>query len=111
METLDAIELESRLASLDSLIADLNSGQFRRTTFLPWEIEFLLDVQACNLGEANKKGLLKRYQKAAHRWCDRGGRTFLLLSEYLAKRHRRTPVKGGFAPDSAPLADEVNELS
>jgi hypothetical protein len=111
METLCAVELEYRLASLDRLIADLISGQFRRTTFQPWEIEFLLDIQSCHLGELDKKKLLKRYQKAAHRWCDRGGRTLLLLSDYLAKRHRRTPVNGSFAPDSAPLDDEIDELS
>ncbi len=111
MEILSAFELESRLNSLDKLIADLISGQFRRNTFQPWEIAILLDIQACNLGDANKKELLRRYQKAAHRWFDRGGRTMLLLSDYLAKRHRRSPVNGGYAPDTAPLEDQADELS
>jgi hypothetical protein len=34
-----------------------------------------------------------------------------LLSDYRARRHCRAPVKGGYAPDAAPLDDEVNELS
>ena len=55
--------------------------------------------------------MLQRYQKAAHRWFDRGGRTLLLLSDYLAKRHRRAPVNGALAPDSAPLEEEPDEVS
>jgi hypothetical protein len=35
----------------------------------------------------------------------------LLLSDYLAKRHRRAPVNGALAPDSAPLIDDPDELS
>ena len=111
METLSAYDLETRLNALDRLIADLLSGEFRRTTFQPWEIAMLLDIQSCPVVESNKKELLRRYQKAAHRWFDRGGRTLLLLSDYLAKRHRRTPVNGEFAPDTAPLEEEPDELS
>jgi hypothetical protein len=111
MKILPAFELERRLAHLDQLVADLSAGQFRRTTFQPWEVELLLDIQACNIGDSNKKELLKRYQRAAHRWFDRGGRTILLLSDYMAKRHRRTPVDGCYAPDCAPSEDEVNKLS
>jgi hypothetical protein len=108
-ETLSAYEVESRLAYFDKMIADLASGQFRRTTFQPWEVEVLLDIQSVNLGEANRKALLRRYQRAAHRWFERGGRTLLRMSDYLAKRHRRAPVNGGFAPQSAPLEDEAGE--
>jgi hypothetical protein len=111
MEILPAFELESRLATLDKLVVDLIAGHFRRTTFRPWEVAVLLDIQSCNEGESNKKELLKRYQKAAHRWFDRGGRTLLLLSDYVAKRHRRSPVNGGYATDTAPLEERVNELS
>jgi hypothetical protein len=111
MNTLPAFELERRLAHLDQLVADLSAGKFRRTTFQPWEIEFLLDIQACNIGDSNKKVLLKRYQRAAHRWFDRGGRTILLLSDYMAKRHRGTPVNGSYAMENAPLEEEANELS
>jgi hypothetical protein len=111
MEILPAYELERRLASFDSLIAELAAGEIRRTTFEPWEVQLMLDIQACQVEDANKKEMLRRYQKAAHRWLERGGRTVLLLSDYLAKRHRRTPVNGALAPDSAPLEDDTDELS
>ncbi len=111
MEILPAFELENRLVHLDNLVADLASGRFRRTTFQPWEVEFLLDLHACDVRERNRKELLRRYRKAAHRWFERGGRTLLLLSDYLAKRHRRTPVNGNYAPDFIVLEYQDNELS
>ncbi|MGD0579796.1 MAG: hypothetical protein ABSC08_12795 [Bryobacteraceae bacterium] len=111
MEVLPAFELERRLAYLDTMIAELAAGEFRRTTFEPWEIQVLLDIQSCEAEDVNKKEMLRRYQRAAHRWFDRGGRTVLLLSDYLARRHRRAPVNGALAPDSAPLEDEPDELS
>jgi hypothetical protein len=111
MDTFLAFELERRLANLDTLLADLTSGRFHRTTFQPWEVEVLLDIQACNVGDANKKKLLKRYQKAAHRWFDRGGRTLLMLSDYRARRHCQAPVNGGFAPVAAPSESTADELS
>lgn len=100
MDTLSAFELEIRLAQLDRLLADVMAGEFRRTTFQPWEVEILLDIQACRVDESDAEELLKRYRKAAHRWFDRGGRTLLLFSDYLAKRHRRAPVRGEYSPAS-----------
>lgn len=111
MEILPAHELERRLTYFDSLIAELAAGEIRRTTFEPWEVEVLLDIQSCQTEDGNKKEMLRRYQRAAHRWLERGGRTILLLSDYLAKRHRRTPVHGALAPDSAPLEDDPDELA
>src|ERR1039458_9026550 len=103
MALICAFDLERRLGYFDQVVADLISGNFRRNTFQPWEIEILLDIQACGIPDSNKRETLRRYQKAAHRWVDRGGRTMLLLSEYLAKRHRRTPLNGNFAPEDAQL--------
>jgi hypothetical protein len=111
MGVLSAYELEHRLGYLDQMIADLVSGQFRRTTFQHWEVEVLLDIQGCEIPESNRKEILRRYQKASHRWFERGGRTLLLLSDYLAKRHRKSPVNGEFAPDDAPEDADPDELS
>jgi hypothetical protein len=97
MDTLLSSELDSHLEHLDKLLGELMAGEFQRNTFQPWEIEVLLDIQACTAGEPNRSELLRRYQRAAHRWFERGGRTLLLLSDYLAKRHCRPPVNGTFA--------------
>lgn len=84
---LSAYELEGRLRRFNKLIQELLGGRLNRNTFHPWEIEILLDIDSCNLGNLNRRELLKRYQKAANKYVERGGRTLLKLSEYLAKKH------------------------
>ncbi len=103
METLPASELENRLAQLDKMLEDLISGRLRRTTFQPWEVEVLLEIQACRMSDSKRKMLLRRYQKAVHRWFSRGERTLLSFSDYLAKRRRGDPFDGGYAPTGGPV--------
>lgn len=88
-------ELETRLIQFNKLMAELVRGRIQRTTFQPWEIEILLDIEACDLRDGNRRQALKRYQRAANRYVDRGGRTMLKLSEYLAKKHRGVGLVGG----------------
>lgn len=87
-------ELEARLVHFNRLMAELVRGRIQRTTFQPWEIEILLDIEACDLKDGNRRQVLKRYQRAANRYLDRGGRTILRLSEYLAKKHRGAVSSG-----------------
>lgn len=101
---LSAYELEGRLRQFNKLIQELLRGRLNRNTFQPWEIEILLDIDSCQLGDTNRRELLKRYQKAANRYYERGGRTLLKLSEYLAGKHRPRP-------DAAqePASDSASE--
>ncbi len=64
----------------------------KRNTFRPWEIELLLDIDACDLNGSNRRETLRRYQRAVKRQVERGAPKPMLLSEYLAKRKskRRT---------------------
>src|SRR5215813_84592 len=84
------------LAQFNRLIQELLRGNMHRNTFRPWEIELLLDIEACNLREASKRETLRRYQKAMQRHMEKGARLPLKLSEYLealkAKRTAQTPV-------------------
>lgn len=81
-------ELEPRLVQFNKLITELLRGRIQRNTFQPWEIELLLDIEACHLRETSRRETLRRYQKAANRFVERGGRQLLKLSDYLAKKHR-----------------------
>ncbi len=85
---LSAYELEARLHQFNRLIQELLRGRLNRNTFQPWEVEILLDIESCDLSSHNKRELLQRYQKAANRYVEHGGRTLLKLSEYLAGKHR-----------------------
>src|SRR6266436_691532 len=71
------------LAQFNRLMQELLRGTMHRNTFRPWEIELLLDIEACNLRETNKRDTLRRYQKAVQRQMEKGARLPLKLSEYL----------------------------
>ena len=71
------------LAQFNRLIQELLRGNMHRNTFRPWEIELLLDIEACSLRESNKRDILRRYQKAVQRQMEKGARLPMKLSEYL----------------------------
>lgn len=80
VETLDS---EAILARFNKLVHDLLRGTMNRNTFQPWEIEILLDIEACNLRDAVGRETLRRYQKAVQRAMEKGAPKPLRLSEYL----------------------------
>ena len=88
-------ELEARLNRFNRLLAELISGDLSRNAYQSWEVELLLDIEACQLLRSNRREVLRRYQKAANRFVERGGRRLLKLSEYLAGAHRNPPPAAG----------------
>jgi hypothetical protein len=90
---------EAVLAQFNRLIQELLRGNMHRNTFRPWEIDILLDIEACSLRDASKRETLRRYQKAVQRHMDKGARLPLKLSEYLeaVKSKRATPPAGPVA--------------
>ena len=80
VETLDS---EARLNRFNRLMQELIRGSMNRNTFHPWEIEILLDIEACQMKEPVKRETLRRYQKAVQRAMEKGAPTPLRLSEYL----------------------------
>ena len=77
---------EARLNRFNKLLQELVRGTMSRNTFQPWEIEILLDIEACNLRDGVKRENLRRYQKAVQRAMDKGASTPFLLSEYLSDK-------------------------
>jgi hypothetical protein len=71
------------LNRFNKLLAELVRGTMNRNTFQPWEIEILLDIEACNLRDGVKKETLRRYQKAVQRAMEKGAPTPFHLSQYL----------------------------
>jgi hypothetical protein len=80
VETSDS---EARLNRFNRLLQELIRGNMNRNTFHPWEIEILLDIEACQLLEPVKRETLRRYQKAVQRSMEKGAPMPLRLSEYL----------------------------
>jgi hypothetical protein len=87
-ETQDA---EVVLHRFNKLLQELVRGNVSRNTFQPWEIEILLDIEACNLREAVKRETLRRYQKAVQRAMEKGARTPFKLSQYLEGKKSAIP--------------------
>src|SRR5829696_2520404 len=71
------------LAQFNRLIQEVLRGNMHRNTFRPWEVELLLDIEACNLRDASRRETLRRYQRAVQRHMEKGARLPLKLSEYL----------------------------
>ena len=89
------------LAQFNRLVQELLRGNMQRNTFRPWEIELLLDIEACNLRESAKRETLRRYQKAVQRHMEKGARLPLKLSEYLEAVKGKRKVPAGQTPVSA----------
>ncbi|MCW5982904.1 MAG: hypothetical protein KIT09_32745 [Bryobacteraceae bacterium] len=92
---------EAVLNRFNRLIVELLRGTFSRNCFRRWEVELLLDIEECNLTGANRREILRRYQKAVQRHMENGGTEPLKLSEYLARR----PRKGRSTANGNPTED------
>jgi len=104
VETLDS---EARLYRFNRLMQELIRGSMNRNTFHPWEIEILLDIEACQIREPVKRETLRRYQKAVQRAMEKGAPTPLRLSEYLSGKKGAAAAQAS-APKSAesPLTSQ-----
>ncbi|MBV9769219.1 MAG: hypothetical protein JOZ32_06590 [Bryobacterales bacterium] len=96
----ETIDSEARLNRFNRLMQELIRGSMSRNTFQPWEIQILLDIDACRVREPVKRETLRRYQKAVQRAMDKGAPLPFCLSEYLngkkgagVQAASRTPVE------------------
>jgi hypothetical protein len=88
VQTLDS---EARLNRFNRLMQELIRGAMNRNTFQPWEIDILLDIEACQIQEPVKRETLRRYQKAVQRSMEKGAPMPLRLSEYLSGKKSAPP--------------------
>lgn len=91
-----ALDSDAVLAQFNRLIQELLRGNIHRNTFRPWEIEVLLDIESCNLRDASRREMLRRYQRAVQRHMEKGADRPLKMSEYLDS------VKAKRQPQPAP---------
>jgi len=83
---------EAVLTRFNKLLQDLVRGSMNRNTFQPWEIDILLDIEACHLRDAVRRETLRRYQKAVQRAMEKGAPSPFRLSQYLsAKKSNAAP--------------------
>jgi len=87
----DLIQLELMLNRLNRLIAELLRGAIVRTTFHPWEVELLLDMQDCEIEPRKRAEILRQYQRAVQKQMEIGPGPPMKLSEFLQRRITRRP--------------------
>ncbi|MGA3025929.1 MAG: hypothetical protein ABSF98_14260 [Bryobacteraceae bacterium] len=83
------VDAETVLAQFNRLIQELLRGNVNRNTFRPWEIDILLDIEACQIRDATRRETLRRYQRAVQRQMDKGAARPMKLSEYLESLRAR----------------------
>ena len=87
----DLIELDLMLNRFNRLITELLRGAIARNTFQPWEVEILMDMDACGLDPRKRELVLRQYQRAVTRQLETGPGPPMKLSEYLQLRTTRRP--------------------
>src|SRR5215475_12220042 len=91
------------LAQFNRLIQELLRGSMNRNTFRPWEVELLLDIEACNLRDSSRRETLRRYQRAVQRHMEKGARLPLKLSEYLENVKAKRVAQGRVSAEEQPV--------
>src|SRR5580700_7147192 len=102
----ETIDSEARLNRFNRLMQELIRGIMNRNTFQPWEIEILLDIEACQIREPVKRETLRRYQKAVQRSMEKGAPMPLRLSEYLSTK-KSVPSRNVPAEDTATTEERL----
>jgi hypothetical protein len=87
----DIIALELMLNRFRKLMAEILRGSIPRTTFQPWEVDILLDMQTCAIDSRRRGDILRQYHKAVEKQLETGPGPPMKLSEYIQLRMTRRP--------------------
>jgi len=99
----DPPDLELIANRFNRLIKELLEGEVRRTSFQPWEVHFLLDLQACRLTPSRREEALRRYQRAVQKQLERGQLPPVPFSEFVGRRKRaQLPIPPGSTAQDPP---------
>lgn len=88
----DLVELELMLNRFKRLMGEVMRGAIARNSFLPWEIEILMDMENCQLDRRRRFDILRQYQRAVERQMVTGPGPPMMLSTFLMIREQRSVV-------------------
>ena len=80
---------ERQLQRFKRLFSDLLRGEIRRNNFDPWEVDLLLDIQACQVPSRRRMEILRQYERAVIRQLQSGPGPPMKLSHFLLLREQR----------------------
>jgi hypothetical protein len=85
----DLVARELTLNRFKRLIGEVTRGLIVRNTFEPWEVDILVDFEACELEPRRRTEILRQYQRAVERQLEVGAGPPMKLSQFLIERGRR----------------------
>jgi hypothetical protein len=85
----DLIERELMLNRFKRLLGEVVRQESARNTFQRWEIEILMDVEACQLESRRRGEILRQYERAVERQLESGPGPPMKLSQFLIIRAQR----------------------
>ena len=91
----DLVSQELMFNRFQRLIAEVIRGETRRTVFQSWEVDLLIDIEACSLDSKRRVGTLRQYLRAVERQMEKGSGPPMKLSEFLDRRARKDPPAEG----------------
>jgi len=87
----DIIALELMLNRFRKLMNEIFRGAIVRSTFEPWEVEILVDLDAVDLEPRRRNEILRQYLRAVEKQMEVGPGPPMKLSEFLQLRMTRRP--------------------
>jgi hypothetical protein len=85
----DLVARELMLNRFKRLISEVLRGQMSRNTFETWEVDILLDMEACEI-EARRRGeIFRQYERAVERQLENEDGPPMKLSQFLVLRARK----------------------
>ena len=85
----DLVEREIDLNRFKRLLGEIMRGELNRNAFKAWEIEILMDLEACQLESRRRTEILRQYQRAVERQMEVGSGPPMKLSQFLVLRAQR----------------------
>ncbi|MGH9583918.1 MAG: hypothetical protein ACRD4O_13380 [Bryobacteraceae bacterium] len=83
------------LTSFNQLIHEFIGGAVRRHKFTLHELEFLLDLQACNVRKSAQPDMLRRYLKVVQQRAGEGAEVPMRLSVFIETGARKRVSRPG----------------
>jgi hypothetical protein len=87
----DLVALELMLNRFRRLMKEVMAGNIARSSFHPWEVEILVDMEGCDLDPRRRTEILRQYQRAVEKQMETGPGPPMKLSEFLQLRMTRRP--------------------
>lgn len=102
----DPADVELMINRFNRLVKEILQGEVQRTSFQPWEVGLLLDLDACRLTRSRREEALRRYQRAVQRQLEQGEFPPVRFAEFATRRPRKAaalPPASLSAQDPASL--------